>query len=102
MKPRSSSRKRAKKKGTVYKTDPNLPIVKTKRGTAEHQDHNSAVTDLVTAVWKHISQKLNYDHIELTLPRTDIKLEYGRRRYDIAYRDRHGNDVLIEVKVRTK
>jgi len=88
-----------KKRGIYYAPDPVLIVVKTRMGRKEQADHNRAVMEITSAIYTRVSQVINYDHVEMSLPRFDIPLTSGKKRYDIAYLDRDNNRVLIEVKV---
>lgn len=88
-----------KKRGVYYAPDPVFLVVKTRMGRKEEAVHSRAVMDLVSAIYCRITQVVNYDHVEMTIPRFDIPLTSGKKRYDIVYLDRDNNRVLIEVKI---
>jgi len=88
-----------KSRGQEWQRDPMLPIVKTKYGKKEHKEHNIQVGLVATAIYAYVSNRINFDHIDILIPREKIPLEYKGKRYDIAYLDRHGNRVLVEIKI---
>ena len=82
-----------------WQRDPRLHIVRTPHGKKEHQEHNIQVGLVAAAIYAYVSHRINFDHINILIPREQIPLEYKGKRYDIAYMDRHGNRVLVEIKI---
>ena len=89
----------SKDRGQSWQRDPRLPIVKTPHGKKEHEEHNIQVGLVATAIFMYVSHRINFDHVNILIPREPISLEYKGKRYDIAYLDRHGNRVLVEIKI---
>ena len=86
-------------RGQSWQRDPRLPIVKTPHGKKQHQEHNREVGLVATAIFMYVSNRINFDHIAILIPQEQITLEYKGKRYDIAYLNRHGHRVLVEIKI---
>jgi len=82
-----------------WQKDPRVPIVKVPHGRKEHKEHNIQVGLVATAIFMYVSHRINFDHVNILIPREPISLEYKGKRYDIAYLDRYGNRVLVEIKI---
>jgi len=78
--------------------DPALCIIHGSGKISDLSPHNEAIAMIVTALQQSGIRQLNYDHIQLAVPRSQIDLEYRGHRYDIAYLDRHGHRILIEIR----
>lgn len=78
--------------------DPSLCIIHGSRKISNLSPHNEAIALIVAALQQSGVQQLNYDHVQLAVPRSRIELEYKDHRYDIAYLDRHGNRILVEIR----
>jgi len=87
------------RKGSLFLTDPFFSLVKVMAGARDHEAHNRAVMEVLTAIYTRVSQRVNYHHVNCTIPRMDIPLRYKNQIYDIAYLDRDGNRILVEIKV---
>jgi len=79
--------------------DPTLAIIIASRNNDKLSAHNEALIFLIALLNAAGIEQLNYDHVQLAIPRAKIELEYRGHRYDIAYLDRHGNRVLLEIRV---
>ena len=79
--------------------DPKLKVVKLNAGKKEHEAHNKAVTDLVVLLDNDGNHNINYDHVQLSIPKHKINLKVDKRIFDVGYVDVRGNTVLLEVKV---
>ena len=89
----------AHKRGTLFLTSPLFQLVQVEAGNRDHEAHNRALLEVLNAIWARVSQKVNYHHIKAMYPKTDISLRYKNHIWDIAYLDRDGNRVLVEIKV---
>ena len=87
-------------------TDTRLKTIKVQSDKKDRHEHNRAVAVIVAALF-HENNKVNYDHIKLTLPKaTEIPLEIhtrkGKKRTDVAFHLPTGTLVHVEVKVHPK
>ena len=87
-------------------TDTRIKTIKVEADKRDRQEHNHAIAVIVAGLF-HKTDKVNYDHIKLTLPRaTEIPLEVitrkRRKRTDIAFHLPTGTLVHIEVEVYPK
>lgn len=80
-----------------YTTDPSLVIVKTLTDRADRLEHNCAIKQLVHRISLNISPKINYDHVEMSIPKHDLPLKVGKKRHDIVWETPTGNLILVEV-----
>lgn len=85
-----------------YMTDPGFPLVMTSMGPKPHQKHNIVVAELVHAIYKQLSNSINYDHIRSTVPKEHIPLVFQGKRHDITYLTVTGDQVFIEVRIKKK
>jgi len=49
------------------------------------REHNVVLRELVTFIYNKLSKKINYDHLNMTIPRLPLPLKYRGKRYDIAF-----------------
>jgi hypothetical protein len=82
-----------------FTADPSLVIVKTPMSHPDQAEHDSAIRQLVHRIALNISSVINYDHAEISIPKTDLPLKIGKRRFDIAYETNQHNLILLEVKL---
>lgn len=78
--------------------DPTLAIIIASRNHGKLSVHNEALIFLTALLNAAGIEQLNYDHVQLAVPRAQIELEYKGHRYDIAYLDRNGNRILLEIR----
>jgi len=60
--------------------------------------HNNVVRDLVVSLYKLGYTILNYDHITLSIRKTDFPLYYRGKKYDIVV---SSNNYIIFIEVKT-
>lgn len=66
--------------------------------TAKHKatPHKQAIAEITAAIHGAVTHNLNYDHVNVSIPKQKVPLWIQGRRFDIAYR-KAGYLVLIDV-----
>ena len=87
-------------------TDTRLKTIKVESDKKDRHEHNHAIAVIVTALFPK-TDKINYDHIKLTLPKTkqiplEIRTRKGKKRTDIAFYLPTETLVHIDVQVYPK
>lgn len=82
-----------------YTADPSLVIVKTPMSHPDQMEHHCAIKQLVHRISLNISSRINYDHVEMSIPHADLPLQIGKKRYDIVWETPAHNLILVEVKL---
>jgi hypothetical protein len=60
--------------------------------------HRKAIATIVTALDKQGIRDINYDHVTISVPKSDTPIWFNNRRFDIAYTDRDSL-ILIDVTI---
>ena len=84
-------------------TDPRIKPIKIESDKKDRHEHNHAIAVIVAGLF-HKTNRVNYDHIKITLPKaTEIPLEIRTRkkkkRADVAFYLPTGTLVHIDVQV---
>lgn len=81
-------------------TDPNLPIIEVTDGGGRGSVQDRFIADLVTLLHQAGYEDLNYDHVRITVPKSDVPLEHEEGRCDISVGLKDDVFAQIEVEVR--
>lgn len=87
-------------------TDARIKALKVESDKRDREDHNTAVIVVASSLFESIGQ-INYDHVKITLPKTEgIPIEIitrkRRKRADIAFYLPSGTLAHIEIKTHKK
>lgn len=82
-----------------HSVDPGLPIIKPETDYRKEQEWYNALTSLIFLVNQNISRYINYQHVNLTLPKTPLPLYYKGIHHDFSYIDPHGNLIFVLINV---
>jgi len=85
------------KKPTI--NDPELKFLKLVSGSPQQMIHSKLISEIVHCLYKSGWKRINYDHINTTIPKKEIPLRYGHNRGDIAVALGPHLMALIEIEI---
>lgn len=102
---KKEEKKKINKKGYFkrryrYTYDMHLKFLGLRNDSRKSKEFNDALKDLIFLIFNNLSRYINYEHVNLLIPRTDISTRYKEVHSDIVYIDRNKSIVHLMMIVR--
>lgn len=102
---KKEEKKKINKKGYFkrryrYTYDMHLKFLGLRNDSRKSKEYNDALKELIFTIYNNISKVLNYEHVNLTIPRVPLKTKYKEVHSDIVYIDRNKSIVHLMMIVR--
>ena len=84
------------RKRNEYTTDPLLPVIKIKNDHRKDDYYQEAFRELLNLIFHQITPFLNYAHLNLLIPKSDLPLRFEGNHMDISYMRADGTLCFIQ------
>lgn len=82
-----------------FRTDPGISAITHNIGKARFKMHDEIQLFLLEHIEKHLTSFINYDHLNLGMPRYNIPLNIDKHRFDISF---ILGQYLIFIEIKTR
>lgn len=76
--------------------DPKISVISYSTKRHKASPHRKAIAEIVAALHSSGRRNLNYDHVTISVPKSQVPLWINKRRFDISYKT-SDSFILIDV-----